>query len=93
MKKGIEEYPIAPPIEKILTKYKFSLGIHDEDESLLAKQILESTWTLNDKEDKDEKVDPKMKKEICNLLAEHIVKTIAPEFIEELISSVNESWR
>ncbi|MFW9871533.1 MAG: hypothetical protein ACFFG0_00315 [Candidatus Thorarchaeota archaeon] len=91
--KNIEDYPIAPPIEKILTRYKFSVGILDEDEKLLGYLIIDNTWTLNDKEDKDEKVDPATKKEICKILSEYIAKDLTPEFMEKLIKKVNNSWR
>lgn len=77
-----------------MVNYKFSLGIHDKDGSLLAKQILGSKWTMIDKEEGGDgnKVDLKVKDELCKVLAENIEKSITPELINELITSVNEAW-
>ncbi len=77
-----------------MVNYKFSLGIHDKDGSLLAKQILFSEWTMVDKDDGEDgnKINPKIKEEICRALTEHIEDSITQELINDLITSADEAW-
>ena len=77
-----------------MKQYEFSLGIHDINGDLFGKQILGSKWSMVDKDSGGDgnKVHPKIRNEICKVVAQEIIKLITPEFVNELIMSVDESW-
>ncbi len=74
--------------ETKMKRFKFSLCILDEDDNILKKYGINTTWNAVDEGFIGENFDIRMENEIANIISAELKKGINPEVIKELMKGV-----